>query len=124
MAKEIVTWCEIHLQDKEERVPGRERQVTIDGKALIVDVCPDCETQHVTPFESFVATYGQEVQPKAPAKKKSSGGSKSGANKWVPDEDGKFRCKAPLEGGGVCLREFDTAQAIGRHNLSHGENAA
>lgn len=123
MAKEIVTWCEIHLQDKEERVPGREREITLDGKPQILDLCPDCETQHLAPLEALLATYGQDVNPKPTVKKKSSGGSKSG-NRWVPDEDGKFRCRAKLDDGGVCEREFDTAQAIGRHNLSHGDNAA
>jgi hypothetical protein len=123
MAKEIVTWCEIHLQDKEERVPGREREIALDGKSQIIDVCPDCEAQHIAPLEALLAAYGQDVTPK-PAKKKSGGGSKGSGNRWTPDADGKFRCRAPIEGGGECLREFDTAQAIGRHNLSHGENAA
>lgn len=123
MAKEIVTWCEIHLQSKEERVPGVEEQINLNGKPMVLDLCADCRAQHLTPLEEVLATYGQEITPKSASKKKSSG-SKSGGNKWAPDADGKFRCHAPTDGGGECLREFDTAQAIGRHNLSHGDNAA
>lgn len=123
MAKEIVVWCEIHLQSKEERVPGTEHQIAINGKSVTLDLCDDCRSQYLAPLEEIVETYGAGATTVTAPKKKTSG-SKKGQNRWVPDPDGKFRCRAPIEGGGECGREFDTAQAIGRHNLSHGENAA
>lgn len=117
MAKEIVTWCEIHLQAKEERVPGAEREITVDGNSFILDLCEDCRSQHLTPLVEVLDTYGQKVAVKA--KKKSSGGGSSTTNKWTPDADGKFRCKVP----GCERRAFDTAQGIGRHSTSHDGDA-
>lgn len=119
MAKEIVSyiWCEIHLQKDEDRKPATEHQITVDGKVRTLDLCDDCHAEHLAPLLAILEQYGAEPLVSAGSGKKSSG-KKSSTNKWQPDPDGKFRCKA-LTPDGVCGREFDTAQGMGRHNLSH-----
>lgn len=120
MAKEIVAyiWCEIHLQKHEDRKPGTEFQISVDGKTRTLDLCDDCHAEYLAPLMGVLDEYGQEPAA-APSEKKSSGKKASSTNKWKPDADGKFRCKA-ITDEGVCGREFDTAQGIGRHSLSHG----
>lgn len=118
MAKEIVSyiWCEIHLQKDDDRQPGQEFHITVDGKTRTLDLCEGCHAEHLAPLLAVLEQYGAEPLTSSGPKKASK--KSSSTNKWKPDEDGKFRCKV-LTPEGVCGREFDTAQGIGRHSLSH-----
>jgi hypothetical protein len=117
MAKEIVIWCECDLE-REERVPGTEHEVTIDGKAYTVDLCPTCYQKHIAPVVEMLAQFGQPLPaPRAVVKPKSPKKSSS-APKVLPNAQGEFECDYP-----GCGQTFSRPQGVGRHKLAHKDYA-
>lgn len=118
MAKEIVVWCEVHLTRDDERVPGREYEIAVDGTLRVVDLCADCHQVHVGPVEAFLAEFGEPVAKTRgsykKAKKKVTVGPAAEKVKARPDENGEYVCDAP-----GCGRSFSRPQGLGRHRLSH-----
>ena len=114
MAKEIMTWCQIDLDDDERRVPGEEYEVSINGLTYTVDLCPDHHLQHLAPLTTLLGKYGELDKTSHKTPKTSGGGSSSNATKYTPNTDGVYQCAEP-----GCGREFTTAQGIGRHMTSH-----
>lgn len=62
MSRQLVThtWCDFHEQTKDEQVPGASHSVTLDGAALDIDLCPECE-QALVELGAWLAQYGRPV---------------------------------------------------------------
>lgn len=116
MAKEIVVWCEVHLSRDDQRVPGREYEIAIDGRPRTVDLCADCHQSNVGPLEAFLAEFGEAVTksrgPYKKTKRKSPASTAESAPE--PDSNGEYVCDWP-----GCGRAFSRPQGLGRHRLSH-----
>lgn len=63
MANAVMTWCDAHLQEKDERVPGAEYllQVSTNGArsdAVVLDLCADCAAP-LSAVAELAAAYGR-----------------------------------------------------------------
>jgi hypothetical protein len=67
---QILTWCDIHLQEKDEHVPGTEYVVQIGkGQPVVVDLCPDCVGPLAT-VTDLLAAYGRKPNTNGVATRK------------------------------------------------------
>lgn len=65
MAREIVTWCD-PCMERDERVPGREHTVALDGTApKVVALCDSDEAQYLKPLAALLGEFGAPVEGKA-----------------------------------------------------------
>lgn len=120
MSKEIVVWCTRHLEKLDERVPGIEREITIDGKTVTIDVCDKCRDEFLAPFLDLIEEFGEPVSGRGPKKKKAksttNSESASSGPKYTPNANGMFECTYP-----GCHEEYKTPQGLGRHRTSHDD---
>lgn len=61
---QVLTWCDVHLQEKDEHVPGTEYALTVGtaggkGQPVVVDLCADCVGPLQTVLE-LTAAYGRK----------------------------------------------------------------
>jgi hypothetical protein len=115
VAQEVktLTWCDIHLQEKDETEPGQSWTLTLTppgerAYTRTVDVCPACED----PLDAVVqllAEYGRK-SGRGPYKARTSS-PEPGAPAAV---DGVFTCPE-------CGRESASPQGLGSHRKrAHG----
>lgn len=139
MAKEIVTYCDVHLT-RGEHLPASSVQFTVDqGMPLEVDLCNDCHKELVEPLVALLNEYGQPV-------KRDTGTSNTGkplllcpvcAKQYVQQRglDKHIEREHPTPAAAraavqatsgahqcpECDRSFALPQGLGRHRLSaHG----
>lgn len=67
MAQEIITrtLCDVHLsREEDEKTEGIPRTVVIDGRAFVIDVCPQC-AEPIETLLAYVAEFGRPPEGKA-----------------------------------------------------------
>lgn len=62
MAQEIVRWCDNHLIRHDEKVPGRDRTLTLDGVDYSADLCDPCDKEIFGPLRECI---GDEILRKS-----------------------------------------------------------
>ena len=148
MATELITltYCDIHLQDKDEQVPG-QAYPGFEGSGQSIDLCEECAQVRIA-VQVMYDTYGAKGKRTQRPQRQSKAGDPGAISCPRPDCDGTaknqdslasharhvhgvslaqlmgkptpFACE--VEG---CGRAFSTPAGLGRHvTMSHQGNPA
>lgn len=61
MADEIMKWCDWHLTQQDEKVPGIARRVHLEGsKQELVDLCDPCDKEFLGPIRELLESIGRK----------------------------------------------------------------
>jgi hypothetical protein len=109
MAQEIVHWCDRHF-DRDERVIGSTRVVSLDGMPAELELCADCWTELTTELAKQVAEHGRTLDLEDMTER---------LQQRVPREDRRRRVECPIEGCTTRLyRESFRNHLADMHNTS------
>lgn len=99
MAKEIVAWCDVCLNQNEDepvRTPGREVVVQLDQlKARSLDLCEPHYKEYIEPVRGLLIDMGSTVDTQ---RIKKAPGSPRQASKLPESTPGPFRCQVEVDG--------------------------
>lgn len=76
MAREIIVWCDVHMERHDERVAGDAHEFVVDGQTLALDLCPDCFKELAGPITEL-----QDLAQPQPRKKKGKGKGQTSPSK-------------------------------------------
>lgn len=89
MAKEIVAWCDVCLQD-EVQTTASTHQLTLSGKTHELDLCETHDKELLEPIRLLLAEAGQPVQ------------------KQSKSDDGRVACS-------ICGKQLKTRDTLSKH---------
>jgi hypothetical protein len=119
MAREIVTWCDIHM-DKGERVPAKGVTLTLDFVESTFDLCEECDTRLFAPIRHLVEEYAQPAKA-APRSGKAANGASKEPGYRKPSERSLEPRECPV---GNCREVLTTRVKMRHHLTSHGTSLA
>lgn len=95
MATEIVHWCDVHLAADERHPVVARHTVTLDGTALVLELCEACEVSMFKPLAGFLTEHGVPERVAGKPVKPVKAASTSAARRVSADADGRTLIEVP-----------------------------
>ena len=74
---EVSKWCDVHLYERDEHVPGETFPIPVPGTVKTVELCPECEEIILGPVRKLYADYGARPDASATPLPPKGGGKAS-----------------------------------------------